>query len=228
MVWSAADLPTNLLRVLERRIMDGERAGCEQLPLASRNMVSLDVISAFISGELDDARMQELIWGLVLIGSKSRTSLAATPVLGASQTLPRQFALLKLLFLSRPLIAERRGDDFRWRFARNGESGITIRPEPRTLPLLRAGRVAEACCIAARRLRSCGLPSIPGSLPDGTTRDSAWREQAFGYRAAHRLAAALLFPISSRSADYLVHLVCREQSTAAEAFAVSPAGELHE
>lgn len=225
-VWNAADLATNLFRVLERRLMDGERAGCERLPLASHHTVPLDTVSAFISGKFDDARIEDLLWGLMPVNSQADVSSVA--VTDEAPALPREYAILKLLFLPRPLTAERRGDQFRWRLVRGGESGITIRPEPRVMLLLRAGRVGEACRIAAQRLRSSGLPPMPRTLPTGKTRDTTWSEQAFSNRQAHRLAAALLLPISSSAAGYLVHLVCREQNAAAEAFAVSTAGETNE
>lgn len=242
-VWNAADLATNLANVLQRRMMDGERAGCQRLPLASRFTVPLDVIAAFIAGELDDARIEELIWGLMLIDTwrrdlapagmnQSRDGQRADP-----NPLPREYALLKLLFLPRPLVAERPGDKVRWRLARlrtdpvnprrrHLESGIVIRPEPRILPLLRAGRIGEACRIAAQRLRVSGLPPMPGPLPTGVMRDGAWAERIIEPRRAQRLAAALLIPIASESVNRLVHLVCRaDGSDAAEALAASAAGE---
>jgi CRISPR-associated protein Csx17 len=221
-VWSAADLPTNAFRVLERRILDGERAGCTQLPLASRRPISLDVIGAFIWGEVNDARIEDLLWGLMLVSSV--TDAPASAPTHETPPLPREYALLKLLFLPRALIAEVRGDRLRWRLARNDESGTVIRAEPRIVPLLRAGRVGEACRLAAQRLRSSGLPPIPGGLPSGKTRDNTWCERALGQNQAHRLAAALLLPISSRAVGYLVELVCRQQNAVAEALAVATAG----
>ncbi|GIK15616.1 MAG: hypothetical protein BroJett003_05800 [Planctomycetota bacterium] len=231
-VWNAADLATNLANVLQRRMMDGERAGCQRLPLDSPFSVPLDVIAAFIAGELDDARIEELIWGLMLIDTprgdlapagmnQSRDGQRADP-----NPLPREYALLKLLFLPRPLVAERSGDKVYCRLARNGESGIVIRPEPRILPLLRAGRIGEACRIAAQRLRVSGLPPMPGPLLTGVMRDGAWAERIIEPRRAQRLAAALLIPISSKSVNRFVHLVCRaDESAAAEALAFSAEGE---
>jgi CRISPR-associated protein Csx17 len=225
-VWNAADLATNLLSVLERRIMDAGRAGCERLPLASRYTVPLDVISAFIWEEVDDTLIEELIWGLMLVNPVADPRPLA-PVSDAP-LLPREYALLKLLFLPRPLIPERLAGRLRWRLARSDESGIPIRPEPRILPLLRRGSAGEACRIAAQCLRSCGLEPLAGTLPNGAVRDAIWSEQPISNRQAHRVAAALLFPISSASAGYLVHPVCREQSAAAEALAVSTRGDSNE
>lgn len=235
-VWNAADLATNLASVLARRMMDGARAGCERLPLESRHAAPLDAIAAFLAGDIDDQRIEELIWGLMLIDTPRRNPARA----GMNQSgdrqrrdrnpLPREYALLKLLFLPRPLVPERSGESLKWRLARprgdgRMESGLIIRPEPRILPLLRAGRVGEACRIAAQRLRVSGLAPMPGPLPTGVMRDGTWSEAGADPRRGQRLAAALLIPVSSKSLNRLVHLVCRGESRAAEALALAAEGE---
>jgi CRISPR-associated protein Csx17 len=140
--------------------------------------------------------------------------------------LPRDYALLKLLFLPQALTIRRELDGtVSWRLARDGEAGITIRPEPRILPMLRAGRIGEACRIAAQRLRVSGLPPMPGPLPTGVMRDDSWSEWSAGPHRAQRLAAALMIPILSNSVNRLVHLVCRHESAAVETLAVSAQGE---
>lgn len=226
-VWNAADLPTNLANVLQRRMMDADRARCEHLPLASRYTVPLKAIAAFIADELDDGRVEELIWGLMLVGPRRDSSQATIkfPNVAEAPPLPRDYALLKLLFLPRPLVASRHDSTLHWRLAKGGESGLAIRHEPRILALLRAGRVAEACRIAAQRLRVSGLPPMPGPLPIGTLRHDTWAERTIDHRSAQRLAAALLIPISSRSINHLVHLVCRADDSAAEALALAAEGE---
>ena len=136
--------------------------------------------------------------------------------------LPRDYSLLKLLFLPRPLISYRAENKLQWRLANSGETGIAIRPERRIMPLLRAGRGGEACRIAAQRLRVSGLHPMPGPLPTGKMRDSDWSDN----RRAQRLAAALLIPISSKSVDRLVHITCRaDDSAAAESLTHSIKGE---
>ena len=140
-VWNAADLSTNLVNVLERRMMDGARAGCERPPLASRFAVSLDMVATFLAGEIDDHRIDDLVWGLMLIdnrGNRSQHRQGADDVL-----LPRAYALLKLLFLPRPLVIEQGADGtLLARLLRdNEEGGIFIRSEPAILPLLRGGRI---------------------------------------------------------------------------------------
>lgn len=222
-VWNAGDLATNLANVLQRRMMDGRRAGCERLPLASRFAVPLDTVVAFLAGELDDQRIADLIWGLVLINDLGNRNTARHET--TDLPLPRVYALLKLLFLSRPLIADRVNGALKWRLARDGEKGVAIRPEPRILPLLLAGRVGEACRIAAQRLRVSGLPPMPGGRSTGMMRDNDWSECAINDRRAQRLAAALLIPIDSHSVNYLVRLVCRDTSVTSDLGALTTEGE---
>lgn len=208
-VWNAGNLVTNLTNVLRRRMMDGQRAGCHRLPLASRSPVSLDTVSHFLNQELDDQRIEDLLWGLILIDQREMQHSREDE--SSDHPMPRTYALLKLLFLPRPVVAERAGGNFRWRLARKDEEGILIRPEPRILPLLQAGRVGEACRIGAQRLRISGLSLLPGPLPDGKTRDSTWAEFVSDPCRAQRLAASLLIPIDSASVNRIVHLICRDE-----------------
>jgi CRISPR-associated protein Csx17 len=227
-VWNAADLATNLANTLARRMMDGARAGCECLPLASQYAVPLEHVAAFIAGDLDDERIEQLIWGLMLVDMDSDSGGDHSQgAFGQSAPLPRDYALLKLLFLPRPILPERSGENVRWRLADGRlEAGLAIRPEPRILPLLRAGRIGEACRIAAQRLRVSGLPPMPGPLPNGIMRDEVWSDVPINPRRGQRLAAALLVPVASESVKRLIHLVCRtDDSAAVEAFTLSEEGE---
>jgi CRISPR-associated protein Csx17 len=209
-VWNAADLATNLVNVLGRRIMDGRRMGCERLPLESRFTVELDDVAAFIAGELDDRRIEELIWGLMLTrggSDRGRREVSDTCV-------PRAYALLKLLFLPRPLVI-RRGTDgtlFAHLLRDNEQGGVVIRPEPSIVHMLRGGRVGEACATAMRRLRASGLDPMPKPIARRGVRDGDWKELDHLGRASIdslRPAAALLIPISDHAVDGLVRLVIR-------------------
>lgn len=210
--WNAADLAVNLARVLQRRLMDGARAGCECLPLASRFSVPLGTVAAFVAGELDDERIEELIWGLMLIndeGSRKRARGRADDL-----SVPPAYALLKLLFLSRPLVIEGGADGtFSARPLPDYESGgVVIRPEPAIVPLLGGSRLGEACAIAMRRLRASGLDPMPKPIRGRHARDGDWRElDRMGGSGIdpQRLAAALLIPISDDSVSRLVHLIIR-------------------
>lgn len=211
-VWNATDLTTNMLGVLQRRMMDSARAGCTNLPLTSRISVPLETVSAFLGGELDDERIENLVWGLMLIKgggvrTKSRSEMK-------SGSVPRPYALLKLLFLPRSLVVVRGADgEPSVRFQRDFEQGgISIRPESSIFQLLRGGRLGEACAIAMRRLRASGLSPMPGPIRGRRVRDDDWRELD-GMTAASidpiRLAAALLIPISDVAVSKLARLIIR-------------------
>lgn len=184
-VWNSANLVRNLAAVLERRLMDGKREGCERLPIAYRRTASLNAVAAFLAGETDDERIAELLWGLILIDhGQTYPTLVRRTI--DSPPLPRSYALLKLLFQPRPL--------------KTVAGDIEVKPEMSILPLLRAKRPAEAWDIAIRRLRVSGL--IPMAV--GT-----YREQQWFALDTERLAAALLIPISQQDTALLMNMVIR-------------------
>lgn len=212
-VWNSADLPTNMAAVLARRMMDGARAGCDELPLDSKRCVSREAVAAFIVDEVDDRRIEDLLWGLVTINHRQKypenlphADLADAP------PLPRQYALLKLLFLPRPLA--RQWDEerqrWKWRWAREGDQGVHIRPEPRVLPLLRSGCVDEACRIAYQRLRASGFNPLPGPTSSGASRQSDWKSTPSINPKPKRLAAALLLPVGDYVVNEMIHLTTRQ------------------
>ena len=193
----------NFIAVLERRLMDGSRAGCERLPLAYNESAaaSLDAIALFLSRAIDEQRLENLLWGLMLVRQDADAGIITSPRRFKDLLpLPRAFALLKLLFLP---------------FALQTEAGeVIIKPEPSILPLLRAGRVAEACQIAMRRLRASGLTPLPHRSSGGANRDEAWLGAV--PLNGTRLAAALLFPVSPREIHTLRKLVLRRKELETE------------
>jgi CRISPR-associated protein Csx17 len=197
-VWNSADLADNLAAVLARRLMDGQRADCDGLPLAFERPVSLDAVAAFIGGEdhaiaLNEDRISDLIWGLmaVEVGKADRPQFPdRDPPL-----LPRAYALLKPLFTPRMIDAP------------DGIDGLC--PEPEILPLLRANRVGDACRLAMRRLRIAGLKPLPHRATGHRARDVEWHDAHGTVSDGPRLAAALLLPISPLSLNDLLTLVTR-------------------
>ena len=139
-----------------------------------------------------------MIWGLMLIKDDGKTSVSQAQT--GEVSVPRAYALLKLLFLPRPLVIKR------------GAGEVVIRPEPAILHLLRGGKMGEACAIAMRRLRASGLNPLPGPIRGRGVRDNDWREMD-GMKDAgidpQRLAAALLIPIQNKAVNRLIHLVIR-------------------
>jgi CRISPR-associated protein Csx17 len=199
-VWNSADLSRNLAAVLDRRVMDGSREGCKLLPLSSRCPAPLSAISCFISGRVDDERIEDLLWGLMLV----KQATLEHPIIADAPPLPRSYALLKLLFLPHLINTG------------NGEAHVKL--EPAVLTLLRSGRVGEACAIAARRLRSSGVVPMPYHTGKRVARDDEWAESSNSVDV-RRLVAALLFPISRNDVYKLTTLVLRQgekSSTAAK------------
>ena len=153
-------------------------------------LASLKTVSAFLNVETDDARLEELLRGLILLDwhkaeldFKPRTQARDVP-----PTLPRAYALLKLLSLPAG------------KFQRDERSETTIiKHEPAIVPLLRAGRVPDALQVAYQRLQASGLTP-------------ATREFHYDNAEGIRLAAALLIPIDEPSIRALAALVLRDKT----------------
>jgi CRISPR-associated protein Csx17 len=188
-IWGNGAVGDNLAAVLHRRSIEA-RANSLSLPiLTSRRVASLNAVNAFLNGETDDAKLEDLLRGLVLLdwqnvepSPKPQTQSRDVP-----SALPRAYALLKLLFLP--------GGKFQ---RDEGAEVITIKHEPAVVPLLRARRVPDALQIAYQRLQSSGL------MP-------ATREFHYDDSEGTRLAAALLIPIDEPSIRALAELVLRDK-----------------
>lgn len=179
--WAGESLATRLAGVLTRRMMDAGRLNADHNPTSGSFPLHEQDIAAFLAGETDDRVVEDLLFGFMWLrwGDPSMPDILrqvkarwASPL--RPHPVPREWALLKLLFLPGPLKA-----DF-------GEAaGREIRPEPAVIPLLRAGRIDNACGIAQRRLRSSGFVPLRCGFPDGPH--------------GTRLAAGLLIPARSTS-----------------------------
>lgn len=182
-VWGAGMLSDNLAAVLHRRSIDARADGASHPALSGKRPASLAAVDAFLRGLTDDARSEELLRGLSLINWHAERQAKHSSA--ALSTLPRIYALLKLLFLPNGLLKLKEQNE-----------PITIRHEPSIVPLLRGGRVDEALEIASRRLHSSGLVPMTSRFhfppEDGT-----------------RLAASLLIPIDASAIKQLADLVLR-------------------
>jgi CRISPR-associated protein Csx17 len=197
-VWNSSDLTANLAAVLRRRLMDAGRSGCAELPLAATSFASLGAVSQFLAHELDERRIEDLLWGLMLF-PQIRGMFNSSADAAEAPPLPRAYALLKLLFLPQPLTV-------------NGVP-VSIKAEPAIVTLLTAGHVGEACRIAMRRLRASGLSPLPNPRSGGAVRDADWEELDNLGSDGQRLAAALLLPLSYASISRLRELITREATT---------------
>lgn len=197
-VWSNNSLVKNLNLILEQRLLQSTRTGSLELPLESTLPASLEDINAFIMGNVDDQRIEEWLWGLILTHTQEIT---ANQILltNANNTitlpLPRAYALLKLLFLP-AYSALQTGD------------GRFIKPEPAILHHLQANQLPEACRLAMRRLHVSGYVCMPAPTSNGQTRASDFTLMP---RLLNRLSAALLIPLAHPSR--LQPLVLRPNQT---------------
>lgn len=189
-VWGNGTLEENLAAVLQRRSIEARADSLPHPVLTSRRFVTLSAVNAFLNNATDDARLEELLRGLVLLNwhKAQPPDQMATQTCHVPPALPRAYALLKLLFLPNGKFQRRL----------EGET-ITIKHEPSIVPLLRAGRVRDALQVAYQRLQAAGLPPVS-------------REFHYDQAAGPRLAAALLFPIDDASVRALAELVLRAQT----------------
>lgn len=197
-VWNSADLSTNIASALRRRIVDGNSNGCSHLPISALNFISLDNVSRFLAGQLDEQRIEDLLWALILIPQTPGMVRCQPFDADRIPPLPRVFALLKLLFLPEPLTINR--------------IPTTIAPESSLVPLITGGCLSEACVIAMRRLRSSSLVPLPYSRNNARVRDREW-EDSQSRGQSSRLAAALLFPLSQQTVDRLRAMILRDTET---------------
>jgi CRISPR-associated protein Csx17 len=193
-VWKRGSLADNLSAVLERRLLDAKRLSLPHVPIASSRTVNPATVARFISDELDDARIDQILWGLMCC------KIEWQPNNSSLQEVPRLFAMLKLCFPG--LYADGKhsqqvSSDFQKKLRQ-------VKPEARIAHLVRAGRLDEALRSATERLRSSGLTAAP----------IQWETRSCGIDNT-RLAAALLIPVKPQSLENLWNLVRRYKRTEA-------------
>ncbi|MEX2381130.1 MAG: type I-U CRISPR-associated protein Csx17 [Opitutales bacterium] len=184
-VWKRSNLATNLAAALERRVLDWRRLNLDALPVISSRSVRPEIIAAFIHRDLDDDKIERLLWGLVCCKIERKPERK-----GESESipdyvpLPRCYPLLKATFSglhkdtpTPPELNRQQLDVL--------EKLPIIKPDVRLLQLLRAGRTPEATTLAAQRSRNVGLS--PARID--------WTIETKSFDST-RLAAALLLPIS--------------------------------
>jgi CRISPR-associated protein Csx17 len=201
--WNSGELVANLMSILARRILDGQRAGTGHLPLSSRCAAGVDSVASFLSGNIDDSRLSELLWGLILVDQVTQRMDSLSLNVSESVVLNRQYALLKLLFLPADIVIVSM-PNHRVRFAGAAETGIRVAPELRVLSLLCTGSVSQACAIAVQRLRTSGLAPL------------AIKWEQTHLLSGTRLAAALLIPLAEQHLRTLLNLTTESLRIAKE------------
>jgi CRISPR-associated protein Csx17 len=173
--WVGNSLPSKMAAIVARRVMDADRLSVEGSPFDAAAILCPEDVAAFLDGEVDEVLLEDLLFGFLWIDWRrlaSHENIAqlhsrwARPL--SDRPVERSWALLKLLFSPSPL----RGP---------GGETFRVRAEPSIVPLLRAGRIGQACRIAQRRLLASGLNPLRVDFADGND--------------GTRIAAALLFPV---------------------------------
>ena len=197
-VWGAGDLVSNMIAVLERRLVEASIRGLEDKPLAGATGARLADVAAFLAGEFDDARCAALLAGLVW-ARPARLRAARLPT--DASAVPFAYAALKPVFTP----------DVALRSAR-ALPGTTRMPVPPGLVArLRAGgdsvdgRATDpAVRLALARARASGLPT-PFDAARAGSRPSVMQGGRMGAGVpADRLAAALLIPVGDLALTALI------------------------
>jgi len=173
--WAGVDIAERLANVLRRRVLDvrargaGERTA-DRNPTWGVRRATLGDLALFLAPDLiDDTALEELFFGFTWV---KQDAMRIRPLSREAPPLPRDYALLKLLFLPNGIP--------------QGTEHLAIAADGTILSLLHAGRIADAVTRASSVLRAKGLR--PRRVVDPRAPLDPKRGQ--------RLAAALLIPLA--------------------------------
>ena len=167
--WSEAPLQTNLLNTLQRRLLLAQQMDLPDKPFAFIRYASLDSVARWLSGELDESRIQDLFRGfcLVRLPPGGPSSSRELPVL------PATYRMLKPFFCTDRQLHEAE--------IMPADGALPLAPE--LLRKLAANDAASALRIAQPRLRNAGI-QVP------------FRDLAASRIDGSLLCAALMTPIA--------------------------------
>lgn len=188
-VWNDGNLSRNLGAVLSRRCMDAQRTGINGLPINGNRPLALCHVAAYINGEVDEARIENLFWGLMLVDWRQAGRQEMERSESKDEIPSAIYALLKLCFLP----------DQGRRLLRRAEGPPPIPYEAEILRRLEAGDLKGAVARAARRLSASGMPP-------------RFQIATGNVEMARRLAGSLLFPISPHDERMLAQQVVAVKS----------------
>ena len=197
-VWGAGPLVSNMIAVLERRLVEAAIRGLEDKPLAGATFARLADVAAFLAGDFDDARCASLLAGLVWARPARLPSMQGQ---AASSSVPFAYAALKPVFTPNAAL-----------HAAGVLPGTTRMPvPPGLLARLRAGgdsrdgRASDpAVRTALARARASGLPTLFDARRSRSRQSGNEGGRMGAGIPADRLAAALLIPIGSRALAALI------------------------
>ena len=196
-VWGTGSLVSNMIAVLERRLVDATIRGLADKPFAGATHARLADVAAFLSDDFDDSRCAALLAGLIWVRPAHPRMSPTAPV----APVPFAYAALKPIFTP---------DEALRRIGVLTETARLPVP-PELVPQLRAGgnrrngRASDAAVrIALARARGSGIPSpFDPARSGGRPGVSECSRHGAGV-PADRLAAALLIPIGDRTLRFLV------------------------
>jgi CRISPR-associated protein Csx17 len=192
-VWGGGELCGNLASVLERRLIEADRKGLDEKPIASFASADLPAVIAFLHGETDDARIARLLGGLAC--ARLPQGLPDRAEANKSLPAPAAFKALKPLFTPDATL--------RW---------LDFLPEGACLPLPRQvvswlatndrTQIAKAVDYAWWRLRIAGIeaPTYPRKPPSASNLDG------------ERLLAALMIPLDTRDLRRICRVLAPRQA----------------
>lgn len=181
-LWNPGTLVQNLVSIARWRLQKGTKLGIAGFAATGRQQASLAAVSAFLAGEVNDARLEAWMRAAVLL---DWTQVARNePVSHDARVLPEApYALMKLCHLSHPL-----------------REGQRITAEPAILARLHAGDGPGALLAASRRLRANGwTPALASAAlsPSQAHRLAAATLIPLTYRDTHTLVNLVTRPEKS-------------------------------
>ena len=197
-VWGAGDLTSNMIAVLERRLVEASIRSLTDKPLAGATAARLVDVAAFLSGEFDDARCAGLLAGLLWARP---AHFRSTHAHAGSAPVPFAYAALKPVFTPDAALQ-----------SAGALPGTTRMPVPPGLiPRLRAGgdsldgRATDAAVrLALARARASDLPTPFDAGRSGASESAQEGGRMGAGVRADRLAAALLIPIGDQALTALI------------------------
>jgi CRISPR-associated protein Csx17 len=136
-VWSDRPLVDNLIAIARRREATGSWPALDAGVCAR----PLDV-AAFLAGDVDDERLDALVWGLCSLACERSTDVQSEE----GHALPAVFAITRLALTPHPI------------------AGVELPHTPGVLARLAAGDAVAATRAAERRLRGAGLVARCGPI----------------------------------------------------------------
>lgn len=188
-VWGGGDLTSNLIAVLERRLIEQSARGLKDKPLGATTQVRLADISAFLDPGFDHARCGQLLCGLVwaqplrYIESREQNTDWATP--------PFPYATLKPVFTT--------SETLKRLMLIPQDPNSHIPTPPGLVTQLRSGKVGEAVRTALDRMRASRIdsPFDSGQVSGGSNQ--------FGFGVDGKLlAASLLIPLYEKDLEHVM------------------------